>query len=486
MNWNGSGSKPLKEYYIPLLFIGSIFAAAMLKDSKHVAFSVALIEKISLISLAIYVFSKSKLYQNVIDNKATAMDKIVLAAFCAILSIYGTVFSIPFGGYFINIRDLGAMLGGLLGGPVVGLAAGLASAIHRLSVGGPFQWPCALATAAAGLGAGVLVMVRPKLRLSFLAVIVLAACAESFHMALLWVFLTPATAWDAFSHVAIPMYLANILGVIFFVVITKVQEAAKAKERIESELNIAHDIQMSIIPNTFPPFPHRKEFDLFASIKPAKAVGGDLYDFFFIDDNHLCFAIGDVSGKGVPASLFMAVTRTLMRAKAFNRAAPGEIATEMNRDLCENNDAAMFVTFFLAVVDLRDGKLEYCNAGHNPPYLVRKDGTLEKLGELHGIPLGVMDIKDYGSCVVPIAPGDAVVLYTDGVTEAETVTHELFGDERLQKLLQANAKSGSKAWVEIINREVTAFAGEAEQADDITVLAINFHSLSSPGQASAA
>src|SRR5215204_3870081 len=152
-------------------------------------------------------------------------------------------------------------------------------------------------------------------------------------------------------------------------------EAYVEKERMEEALKLAHDIQMSMLPKIFPPFPERHEFDIFASIAPAKEVGGDFYDFFFINDDHLCFAVGDVSGKGVPAALFMAVTKTLFRATAGNGGTPGEILARLNTDISHDNESCMFVTFFCAILNVRTGHVDYSNGGHNLPYYLRRDGV---------------------------------------------------------------------------------------------------------------
>ena len=247
-----------------------------------------------------------------------------------------------------------------------------------------------------------------------------------------------------------------------------------AKERIESELNIARDIQMSIIPNTFPAFPERTEFDLYAKIITAKAVGGDLYDFFFIDERRLCFIVGDVSGKGVPAALFMAVTRTLLRSKAIEGISAASLITEVNNCLCLENEACMFCTLFLAIMDIKTGVCEFTNAGHNRPYLVLEKERIEPLAKVHGAPLGVMDNKTYHSDTITLKKGEAIVIYTDGVTEAQTVTHEMFEEDRLEAVVRANMTVSPQVLTDKIVGAVKDFEGEADQADDITVLVLRY------------
>ncbi len=245
-----------------------------------------------------------------------------------------------------------------------------------------------------------------------------------------------------------------------------------AKERIESELQIAHEIQMSMVPKIFPPFPDRSELDIFAALVPAKEVGGDLYDFFFIDDDHLCFAVGDVSGKGVPASLFMAVTKTLFRATAGN-GTPGEILARLNTDICRDNESCMFVTFFCGILNIRTGQVDYSNGGHNLPYYLHPDGVspLENLG---GRALGLVEQSPYASGRMILRPGDALLLYTDGVTEAMDMSETLYSDERLEQFLGTNRGSAARQIIGDLISDVRHFAGEAPQSDDITILALRY------------
>ena len=255
--------------------------------------------------------------------------------------------------------------------------------------------------------------------------------------------------------------------------IEHLKETTAAKERIESELQIAHEIQMSMVPKIFPPFPDRSEFDIFAALVPAKEVGGDLYDFFFIDDDHLCFAVGDVSGKGVPASLFMAVTKTLFRATAGNGGTPGEILARLNTDICHDNESCMFVTFFCGILNVRTGQVNYSNGGHNLPYYLHGDGV-SPLDNLGGISLGLMEQSPYASGRMVLRPGEALLLYTDGVTEAMDLNTTLYSDQRLEQFLGTNRGSAPRQIIGDLISDVRHFAGEAPQSDDITVLALHY------------
>ncbi len=250
-------------------------------------------------------------------------------------------------------------------------------------------------------------------------------------------------------------------------------ETTAAKERIESELKIAHDIQMNMVPQIFPPFPERHEFDIFATLVPAKEVGGDFYDFFFLDDDRLCFAVGDVSGKGVPAALFMALTKTLLKATASGLASPAEILTRLNEEICRDNDACMFVTLFCGILNIRTGQFDYSNGGHNLPFYLSRDGVkpLENTG---GMALGVVEKLVYASKRIVLDSGEKLFLYTDGVTEAMDGEENLFSEQRLEQFL-SKARGGTLRQIvgDIVN-EIRNFSAGAPQSDDITALALEY------------
>ncbi len=257
--------------------------------------------------------------------------------------------------------------------------------------------------------------------------------------------------------------------------IRELTETTAAKERIESELKIAREIQMGILHKIFPPFPERAEFDIYAMLEPAREVGGDLYDFFFVDEEHLCLSIGDVSGKGVPASLFMAITNTLTKTKASQGLRAEEILNTVNHDLSVDNPSLMFVTLFLGIFNIQTGELIYCNGGHNPPYVVRAGGSIEPLESTGGLALGVMEDFEYRSKKITLHRGDSLFLYTDGVTEAMDPQGALFSDERLRRELRTLKNASLKDVVTAITDKVKTFAGEAPQMDDITMMILRFY-----------
>jgi serine phosphatase RsbU (regulator of sigma subunit) len=255
------------------------------------------------------------------------------------------------------------------------------------------------------------------------------------------------------------------------------QQAQREHEQLlalRRELDIARSIQQSILPRVFPPFPQRTDIDVFAAMLPAREVGGDFYDFFLIDDAHLGVVIGDVSGKGVPAALFMAVSRTVVKSIAVAGTSPAECLRRANALLCLDNSAEMFVTIFYAVVDLRSGDVEYGNGGHNPPYLLRRDGSVEMLERTGGTVLGVLEDLHYVSKRARLAPGDALFLYTDGVTEAMDCNAALFSDQRLRSALERCAQGTPEAIIGSVIAAVEHYSESVAQSDDITVLAVRY------------
>lgn len=256
--------------------------------------------------------------------------------------------------------------------------------------------------------------------------------------------------------------------------IRQVTEAAAERERINGELNIARDIQMNILPKGVPPLPPRDRFDLHALIEPAREVGGDFYDYFPVDDDRLCFVIADVSGKGVPAALFMAMSMTLLKATAREGLPPERVLAKVNEELSRDNEVNMFVTLFCGILDTSTGELVFANAGHNPPLVLRSPGDVAFLKTVNGLALGVMEGAPYRRESLRLEAGDALLLYTDGVTEAMDPADELFGDQRLHRAAEELAGKPLPEMTAGLLERVTAFAAGAAQSDDITIMAIRF------------
>jgi sigma-B regulation protein RsbU (phosphoserine phosphatase) len=251
-------------------------------------------------------------------------------------------------------------------------------------------------------------------------------------------------------------------------------EVEQAEKLRAQELAHATQIQQSILPHKFPAFPDRKDFELHAAMVPAKEVGGDFFDFFLLDAEHLGVVIGDVSGKGVPAALFMAVSRTLLRAFAQHRATPGECLAYMNSNLTAQSDSSMFTTVFYGILDTRTGELQFANGGHNRPYVVAVDGQPRSLSDESGPIVGIMDGFSYDTYTGRLSPGETLVLYTDGVTEARDNKDGFFGETQLEQLLSAHGAESVEQLVGSLHAAVQEFATGVPQADDITVLALRF------------
>ena len=253
----------------------------------------------------------------------------------------------------------------------------------------------------------------------------------------------------------------------------QMEESLRAsRKRMQDELNVAHDIQMSLLPRRFP---ERAEIDLYAAIQPAREVGGDFYDFFFITPSHLSIGVGDVSGKGVPAALFMAMTKTLVRNRVQGQTHTADVIQQANRIMCAENPSHMFVSLFLAVLDLHTGRLTYTNAGHNPPLLKRADGHLLRLDDRNGPVMGISRDSFYSEATLTLQEGDTLLVFTDGVTEAVDAKQRLFSEKRLTRLVSETGDASPETLVKAVLATVNAYQEGVSPADDMTLLGLQFH-----------
>ena len=252
------------------------------------------------------------------------------------------------------------------------------------------------------------------------------------------------------------------------------KETQQEKNRMETDLTIARDIQLSMLPLIFPAFPYREDINVYAELIPAKEVGGDFYDFYFLDEDNLAFVVGDVSGKGVPAALMMAVCKTILKSTASTERSTAKILTHVNHEMSVQNKNYMFVTVFMAILNTRTGDIVYTNAGHNPTILKKKNGEFVKLADLHGPALAAVDGIVYEETSLKIEQGDALLAYTDGITEAHNSKNELFSEERLDALIKDNPFVNPETTVKQIIKEIKDFEGNQESFDDITALCIQF------------
>ena len=286
----------------------------------------------------------------------------------------------------------------------------------------------------------------------------------------------------AFEFYYIPR--AGILCVVYLIcstlskrtrnLLVKQAEAVGETERIAAELSVAHHIQTSMLPNIFPAFPDHEEFDIYASMTPAKEVGGDFYDFFMVDDRHLALVIADVSGKGVPAALFMVIGKTLIKDHTTPDRDLGAIFTKVNELLCQSNSEGLFITAFEGVLDLDTGDFVYVNAGHDAPFICRKDGSYEPLAVKPGFVLAGMEETKFTEGRITLGEGDKLFHYTDGVTEATNTHNVLYGKERLLLVLNKNKQQNPKETLSSVKADIDDFVGKAPQFDDITMLCVEY------------
>lgn len=249
------------------------------------------------------------------------------------------------------------------------------------------------------------------------------------------------------------------------------QASISAKtSRISTELNLASSIQTGMLPSIFPPFPERHEFDIYASMTPAKEVGGDFYDFFMIDQNHLALVMADVSGKGVPAALFMMIAKTLLKTQSQNGHSPSEVLQKVNNQLCENNPGEMFVSVWFGIYEISTGKLVAANAGHEYPAVRKGDGNFELLKDRHGFVLAGMENSRYKEYEIQLDVGDSIFVYTDGIPEATNANVEQFGADRMLAVLNKDRNCSARDLLTNVHDALIQFVDGAEQFDDVTML----------------
>lgn len=433
-----------------------------------------------------YILTRTRFYSEILDKKFDFKNQFLLILIFGFFTMYSAQNAIPVGGGLVSLRPTGPIVSGLLAGPLVGGCVGLIGALDRLlNYGGTTAVSASLATLLAGLFAGSYHKWKKGAQFSLPEVAAFTALYEVFAAGLTFLVLLDFNqALSLERNIRLPLIIGNAIAVTIFIFITnnliEERRTRTEKKRIESELNVARDIQMSLVPKTFPGPPENPEFDVYALLEPAREVGGDLYDFFFIDDDHFCFLVGDVSGKGVPASLFMAVTRTLFKVEASKGSNPDEIQHLVNNELCQGNDSSMFVTTFCGILNIHTGEVVYSNGGHNPPYLHRRNGSIEAIKDIKGMALGVMEDFRYGRGKMVLEDGDALVLYTDGVTEAMNKVNEQFNDERLVQSIQKSKNAFPQEIVEGILADVKDFTTGAEQSDDITILVLTYKAIGEP------
>ena len=388
--------------------------------------------------------------------------------------IYGNISGFDLNGAVISVRDIGPMFAGLIGGPVSGLIAGAIAGLHRFTMGGITATACVVATCTIGLICGILSSAFPSILKKNHWIFLLGVGMEALHLGIVLMLVKPfSTAFDIVSQIALPFILVNAIGIALMMgiihYIDKQQELSLERERMKSELEVASVIQQSLLPSLTEKYPGRPELAVSGFMEAAKEVGGDFYDVFFVGTNKIAILIGDVSGKGVPAALFMASTKIILQNCIRDLPSLTEAITAVNNVLCEKNEAEMFVTIWAGVLDLQSGNLTCISAGHNPPVLIR-NGKAEFIKSKTSFVIGGLENINYMETDFQMLEGDAIFLYTDGVTEATTKGNELYGNDRLLACLDECADLDVQTTLERVKKSVDDFVRDHEQFDDITML----------------
>ena len=416
-------------------------------------------------------------------SKSGRKYSVFLGILGGLFGIYGTLSGLELNGAIISVRDIGPMLAGFTGGPIGGLVAGVIAGVHRFLVGSTASttamqvtWACILATVSIGTMCGFLSGKLHERSLKPLHALLTGMVMEIFHLSLLLLIVRPfAAALGIVRAIFLPFILVNAVGFTLMIAligyIEKQRSIAMERSRLKTELEVATVIQRSLLPPITDTFPGRKELAIAASMDPAKEVGGDFYDFFFVDRDRIAFVIADVSGKGIPAALFMATSKTTLQNCVRDYPDLAEAVTIANDSLCRNNTAEMFVTAWIGVLDIPAGKLSFVCAGHNPPVLLSA-GKASFLRRRTGFVLGGMEGIRYREESLELHRDDVLFLYTDGVTEAENASHDLFGEDRLAACLERSAERSPDAIVSEVRKAIDAHASGADQFDDITMLCI--------------
>ena len=443
---------------------------------------IVLLQMMCVIVVVAYLLTRSRFFSGILDGNPAIKAQILMILVFGALSVYGTLAGIEFMGAIINVRDLGPMLAGLLGGPVVGVGAGLIGAAHRFSLGGFTTLSCSLATVLAGLFGGLIWLLGRRKFAGITIAVIFAIAMESLHMLLTLAICRPFDqALAVVQMVTIPMIAANAAGMFVFAFIVenlqnehRIQKERdtlmREKERKDTELTVAARIQQSLLPEEIVEV---QGFDIAARSMMAREVGGDFFDVIPLSQNRLGLIIGDVSGKGIPAALFMALSRIVVRINIlWYPEDPAQAIRAANRIITAELKSGMVVTLFYGVLDLQGRALTYVNDDHNPPILCHgDDGSFEELG-VTGDAAGDVPYAGYTSGQKPFTRGDLLLLYTDGITEAENNRKDRFGQERLREVISRTRRMDSKEIITKILDQVREFSGDLPQSDDITLMVI--------------
>lgn len=447
---------------------------------------ITLFQMICVIIVFAYLFTRSRYFQEILEKKPSLKTQILLIIVFGLLSVYGTISGVTLYGAVLNVRDIGPFIAGLCCGPWVGIGAGIIGGLYRCAGGGPYMYTGLIAPILAGAIGGVMYLANKRDIVPTWIAVVLVALVESLVSLIAMLVATPVSQFGTIATVvALPMIVTAVVAVFIFSTIIQglisERKMRLDKEKLEAEmarknaeLQIAAEIQKNFLPEHIP---RTEGFDIAAKSIPAKEVGGDFFDVIPLEvmpisSSRTGIMIADVSGKGVPAALFMALSRIVVRVTAMWFKKPAEVISFANPIIAENSKTGMFVTLFYGVIDKETHTLTYVNAGHNPPLVLRKKtGKIEEL-ELTGMAVGAMEDAEYTEAEVPLTPGDVMVLYTDGITEAVNDREEMFDLPRLIEVIRNNSSSSSKEIADEIIRSVFSFSGTQPQFDDITLMVV--------------
>ncbi len=454
----------------------------MVTGNSVVNLLIDLVKTAGVVIIFAYLVTRTRFFTDLLDKRPGIKSRVIMILFFGALSIFGTYGGVRLpSGAIANIRDLGPIIAGLVGGPVVGLGAGLIGGIQRYSLGGFVAISSSSVTPLAGLVGGLIYLARKGKFPPIWGVMVYAACVEIFLMGFTLLISRPYDDTLAVvKQVALPMIFANAIGTgIFAYIIHNLMNERKnaaEKERYRAELErkkfeieTARNIQRSFLPESNPSI---EGFDIAGFTLPALEVGGDFYDFIPISADRWGFVIADVSGKGFPAALFMALSRTCVRAYAVGKTAACDAISMANKLISLDDKSDMFVTLFYAMLDTQNKQLHYVNAGHNPPMVLGRDGSGLVMLAAKGIALGVMPDITLEEKEIPLRTGEILLLYTDGVTEAVNLKKEQFGPQRLIKLVQDSRDLSAQEIIRRIEQDVIAFSEGQPQFDDLTLMVV--------------
>jgi sigma-B regulation protein RsbU (phosphoserine phosphatase) len=442
-----------------------------------------LIEKTCVIVVIAYIISRMSFFRGILHKKFTIRNQVLMIAAFGAISIFGTYSGINIMGAIANVRDLAPMIAGLVGGPWIGLGVGLIGGVHRLFLGGPTAIACGLATILAGLFGGLIYYLNRGKFIGIIGAVIFAALMESFHMILNLIITKPYPLALAIVHdLAGPMILANSLGMLVFAFIIsnllKEQETKQERdyyldelERHKYELKVAQKIQKSFLPNNIPLL---KRLDLSAANIPAKDAGGDFYDFIKLSDDETAVVIADVSDRKVPATLLMAVSRTIIRSisESAENPKPSQLVEYLNRLITEKNKSDVSLTLFYGILSLKNKQMNFINAGHSPPLVYKskekKIISLEKTDVLLGVKKNIKlkDIK------ISLENDDIILFHTDGIYSVTNKNGKSFNNDLIGEILTKSSSQTSQEIINNLKNSIRDFCGKGVLEDDISLIVI--------------